>query len=47
MFLKKDMIDKYILKRSEIENAHNGYAKIGCVAFSPSLRHQCVLCVWT
>ena len=47
MFLKKDAIDEYILKRSEIENAHNGHAKIGCVAFSPSLRHQSVLCVWT
>lgn len=47
MFLKKDVIDEYIMKRSEIDNAHNGYAKIGCVAFSPNLRHQCVLCVWT
>jgi len=47
MFLKNDMINDFILKRSEIENAHNGYAKIGCVAFSPTLRHQCVLRVWT
>ncbi len=46
MFLKKDTIDEYVLKRSAIENAHNGHAKIGCVAFSPNLRHQCILCVW-
>ncbi len=47
MFLKNDVINEYILKRSEIKNAHNGHAKIGCVAFSPNLRHQCVLRVWT
>ncbi len=46
MFLKEEIVNEYILKRSKIENAHNGYARIGCVGFSPSLRHQCVLCVW-
>lgn len=46
MHLKKDIINEFILKRSKIENAHNGYAKIGCVAFSPVLKHQCVLRVW-
>ena len=32
---------------AQIENKDNGKAKIGCVAFSPKLNHQCVLCVWT
>ena len=43
----KNIINEYVDLRSKINNSHNGYAKIGCVAFSPKLNHQCVLCVWT
>jgi len=44
MMLKN--INDYVELRSNIENNHNGYAKIGCVAFNPKLKHQCVLRVW-
>jgi len=42
-----NIINEYVSLRSEIVNHHNGHAKIGCVAFSPKLNHQCVLCIWT
>ncbi len=42
-----NIINEYVSLRSEIANDHNGRAKIGCVAFSPKLNHQCVLCVWS
>ena len=40
------IIKDYVDIRSKIVNNHNGYAKIGCVAFSSNLTNQCVLCVW-
>ena len=40
------ILNTYIPLRAQIENKDNGKAKIGCVAFSPKLNHQCVLCVW-
>ncbi len=42
----RDIINEYVSLRAEIENKDNGKVKIGCVAFSPKLKHQCVLCVW-
>lgn len=42
-----NIINEYVTLRSNIPNKDNGKAKIGCVAFSPKLKHQCVLCVWT
>lgn len=42
----QNIINEYVSLRSQIENKDNGKAKIGCVAFSPKLRHQCVLRVW-
>lgn len=42
-----DIMNEYVSLRSEISNNSNGRAKIGCVAFSPKLKHQCVLCVWS
>ena len=41
-----DIINEYVSLRADIENKDNGKAKIGCVAFSPRVKHQCVLCVW-
>ena len=41
-----EIIKPYIKIRSQIENNHNGHSKLGCVAFSPKLKHQRVLCVW-
>ena len=40
------IISDYVELRSTIKNNHNGYSKLGCVAFSPKLKHQGVLCVW-
>ena len=40
------MLNEYKVARSRILNEHNGHVKLGCVAFSPKLKHQCVLCVW-
>ena len=37
------IIDEYVMLRSKIQNNHNGYSKLGCVAFSPKLKHQGVL----
>ena len=41
-----NILNTYVPLRSEIQNNCNGKAKIGCVAFSPKLNHQCVLRVW-
>jgi hypothetical protein len=41
-----NIISEYIELRSKIKNNHNGYSKLGCVAFSPKLNHQRVLRVW-
>jgi hypothetical protein len=41
-----NIISEYIELRSKIKNNHNGYSKLGCVAFSPKLKHQRVLRVW-
>jgi len=41
-----DIINEYVGLRADIKNKDNGKAKIGCVAFSPRVKHQCVLCVW-
>jgi len=38
-----NIIEDYIELRSKIPNNHNGYSKLGCVAFSPKLKHQRVL----
>ena len=43
----RNILNNYVPLRAEIENKDNGKAKIGCVAFSPRLNHQCVLRVWT
>ena len=43
----RDIINEYVGLRADIENKDNGKAKIGCVAFSPRVKHQCVLCVWS
>ncbi len=42
-----EILNNYVSLRAQIENKDNGKAKIGCVAFSPRLSHQCVLRVWT
>lgn len=42
-----NILNNYVPLRANIENKDNGKAKIGCVAFSPRLNHQYVLCVWT
>jgi hypothetical protein len=41
------ILNEYTPLRANIENSNNGKVKIGCVAFSPKLNHQCVLCVWS
>lgn len=41
------ILNEYTPLRANIENNNNGKVKIGCVAFSPKLNHQCVLCVWS
>ena len=41
------IVDEYACLRCDIENNHNGKMKLGCVAFSPKLKHQYVLCVWS
>ena len=38
-----NIIDEYVTMRSTIKNNHNGYSKLGCVAFSPKLKQQRVL----
>jgi len=38
-----NIIEEYVELRSKIPNNHNGYSKLGCVAFSPKLKHQGVL----
>ena len=43
----RDILNNYVSLRASIENKDNGKVKIGCVAFSPKLNHQYVLCVWT
>ena len=40
------ILNEYVPLRAQIQNRDNGKAKIGCVAFTPKLNHQCVLCVW-
>jgi hypothetical protein len=40
------ILNNYVPLRAKIPNNDNGKAKIGCVAFSPKLKHQCVLRVW-
>ena len=40
------IIDEYACIRCDIDNEHNGKMKLGCVAFSDTIKHQCVLCVW-
>ena len=42
----QNILYPYVEKRAMISNKHNGYAKLGCVAFSPKLKHQCVLRFW-
>lgn len=42
----RDIINEYVSLRADIENKDNGKAKIGCVAFSSRVKHQCVLCIW-
>lgn len=42
----RNIIDEYVELRSNIPNNHSGHSKLGCVAFSPKLKHQRVLCVW-
>lgn len=41
-----NIIREYVDIRSKINNNHNGKSKLGCVAFSPKLKHQKVLRVW-
>ena len=43
----RNILNTYVPLRATIENKDNGKAKIGCVAFSPKLKYQCVLCVWS
>ena len=43
----RQMVNEYACLRCDIENDNNGKMKLGCVAFSPHLKHQYVLCVWT
>ena len=43
----RNILNNYVPLRAQIENKDNGKAKIGCVAFSPKLNHQYVLCVWS
>lgn len=38
-----EILDNYVPLRAKIPNEANGKVKIGCVAFSPKLNHQCVL----
>jgi|TARA_B100000287_G_C20235497_1_gene623935 hypothetical protein len=38
-----NIIDTYVPLRASIPNYDNGKAKIGCIAFSPKIKHQCVL----
>lgn len=38
-----NIINEYVDLRSSIKNNHNGYSKLGCVAFSPKLKQQRVL----
>ena len=42
-----NITNEYASLRSQIPNNSNGKVKLGCVAFSPKIKHQCVLCVWT
>jgi hypothetical protein len=42
----RNILNTYVPLRASIDNKDNGKAKIGCVAFSPKLKYQCVLCVW-
>ena len=42
----QNILNNYVPLRAKIENHSNGKVKIGCVAFSPKLNHQCVLRVW-
>ena len=37
------ILNEQVILRAKIENKNNGKAKIGCVAFSPNIKHQCVL----
>ena len=48
MAFNKNIInfDKYVNLRAKIINSHNGRSKLGCIAFSPKLKHQRVLQVW-
>lgn len=41
-----NIINEYVEVRSKLANNHNGHSKLGCVAFSPKLKHQRVLCFW-
>jgi len=40
------IVNEYACVRCDIENQHNGKMKLGCVAFSADIKHQCVLCIW-
>lgn len=42
----KSIVSEYACIRCDIENQHNGKMKLGCVAFSSEVKHQCVLFVW-
>ena len=42
----KTIVDEYACMRCDVENEHNGKMKLGCVAFSTEVKHQCVLRVW-
>lgn len=44
--LLNTIINDYVSLRASTENNDNGKVKLGCVAFSPKLKHQCVLRVW-
>ena len=41
-----NIIEEYVDLRSKIKNNHNGYSKLGCVAFSTKLKHPRILFVW-
>lgn len=42
----ESIVNEYASLRCDIENNHNGKMKLGCVAFSSEIKHQCVLCIW-
>ena len=42
-----NILNDYVCLRCDIENNHSGKMKLGCVAFSDTHKHQCVLRVWS